>query len=147
MNAFIGQNYGAGKKDRVRKSLRVCLGLSLSTASVILTFLFIACHPLYRIFTTDREVIEIGTYMLRFIAPSYLIYTLVEIFSGTLRGMGNVLIPTLITLGGVCLIRLPWVLFVVPAYGQLSTLLLSYPVAWAATALLLVPYYFWKMKK
>lgn len=147
ITTFSGQNYGAGKKDRVRKSLRVCLGLSLSTASVILTFLFIACHPLYRIFTTDREVIEIGTYMLRFIAPSYLIYTLVEIFSGTLRGMGNVLIPTLITLGGVCLIRLPWVLFVVPAYGQLSTLLLSYPVAWAATALLLVPYYFWKMKK
>lgn len=85
--------------------------------------------------------------MLRYITPSYIIFIFIEIYSGALRGIGDVLIPTLITLGGVCFIRIPWVVFVIPVHNELSTLLLSYPISWIATALLLVPYYFYRRKK
>ena len=75
------------------------------------------------------------------------IFIFVEIFTGALRGIGDVMIPTLITLGGVCLVRLPWIIFVTPIRRELFTILVSYPIAWAATALLLIPYYFYRKKK
>ena len=75
-----------------------------------------------------------------------MIYIFVEIFSGALRGIGDVLIPVCITMGGVLIIRLSWILFVTPMTGELSTLLYSYPLAWGATLLLLAPYY-WQRKK
>lgn len=147
ITTFAGQNYGAGRHDRIYKSVRVCLGMSVSVCGALLAFLIVFCRPLYYIFTTDPNVVDIGVYMLRYITPSYIIYVFVEIFSGALRGMSDVMVPALITLGGVCLVRIPWVLFVVPATGQMSTLLLSYPLAWSATALLLIPYYFYRKKR
>ena len=107
----------------------------------------VACRPLYYIFTTDPNVIDLGVYMLRLITPSYMIFIFIEIFSGALRGIGDVFIPTLITLGGVCFIRIPWVMFITPMRNEVSTLLYSYPVSWAATVLLLLPYYLYQKKK
>lgn len=146
ITTFSGQNYGAGRLDRIYKSVRVCLGMALSVCGVLIIFLMIFCRPLYHIFTTDANVIDIGVYMLRYITPSYIIYIFVEIFSGALRGMSDVFAPALITMGGVCCIRIPWVLFVVPINNSMEALMLSYPMAWSATALLLVPYYFYKKK-
>ena len=113
--------------------------MALGLSCVLLVFLFVCCRPLYYAFTTDPSVIDIGVYMLRLITPSYIIYIFVEIFSGALRGIGDVLIPTTITMGGVLLIRLSWILFVTPMTGELSTLLYSYPLAWGATALFCFP--------
>ena len=111
---FAGQNYGARKYDRIQRSVRVCLGMSLGLCGGLLIFLFTCCRPLYYAFTTDPNVVDIGVYMLRTIAPSYVIYIFVEIFSGALRGIGDVLIPVCITMGGVLIIRLSWILFVTP---------------------------------
>lgn len=147
ITTFSGQNYGARRYDRVFKSVRICLGMALGVCGFLLAFLVIFCRPLYHIFTTDINVVDIGVYMLRAITPSYIIYVFVEITSGALRGMSDVLVPTLITLGGVCCVRLPWILIVTPRHHELSTILVSYPMAWAATALLLIPYYFYRKSK
>ena len=143
---FSGQNYGAGKPDRVYKSVRVSLGMSLCVCGTILATLMLFSRPLMCLFTTDAAVIDIGVYMMIYVLPSYIIYVFVEILNAALRGMGDVLIPTLITLGGVCGVRLPWILFVVPMHRELSAILISYPIAWAATTILLVPYYFYKKR-
>lgn len=147
ITTFAGQNYGARKFNRVKKSVRVCLGMALGVCGSLIVFLMVFCRPLYHIFTTDYAVVDIGVYMLRLITPSYVIFIFVEIFSGALRGIGDVLIPSTITLGGVLLVRLTWILFVTPMTGELSTLLYSYPLAWGSTALLLIPYYFHKQKQ
>lgn len=147
ITTFAGQNYGARKFNRVKKSVRVCLGMALGVCGSLIVFLMVFCRPLYHIFTTDYAVVDIGVYMLRLITPSYVIFIFVEIFSGALRGIGDVLIPSTITLGGVLLVRLTWILFVTPMTGELSTLLYSYPLAWGATALLLIPYYFHRRKQ
>ena len=147
ITTFAGQNYGARRFDRVKKSVRVCLGMALGVCGSLIVFLMVFCRPLYHIFTTDYAVVDIGVYMLRLITPSYVIFIFVEIFSGALRGIGDVLIPSTITLGGVLLVRLTWILFVTPMTGELSTLLYSYPLAWGSTALLLIPYYFHKQKQ
>ena len=147
ITTFAGQNYGAGKLDRIYRSVRVCLGMSLALCGSILAALLVFAHPLLALFTSDETVIDIGAYMMLNIVPSYVIFIFVEIFTGELRGIGDVMIPTLITLGGVCLVRLPWILIVTPIRKELFTILVSYPIAWAATALLLVPYYFYRKKK
>lgn len=147
ITTFAGQNYGAGLYRRVYRSVRICLRMAVGTCGALLIFLIIFCRPLYHIFTTDNNVVEIGVYMLVYILPSYIVYVFLEILSGALRGMGDVLIPTLITLSGVCFIRLPWILFVTPLRHEISTILLSYPMTWCASLLLMAPYYLYKKKR
>ena len=121
--------------------------MALGTSFVLVTFLFLACRPLYHIFTTDQKVIDTGVWMLRLIVPSYMLFVFIEILSGSLRGIGDVIIPTLITLGGVCLVRVPMALILTPMTGEVSTLIYSYPVSWGVTILLLIPYFFYIKKK
>ena len=144
---FTGQNYGAKKMERVHQSVRVSLAMALTFCGVIVAALTIFCRPMLHMFTTDANVIDIGAYMMIHIVPSYMIYVFVEILSGALRGLGDVIIPTIIVMGGVCGIRLPWILFVMPLRPELLTILISYPIAWAATAIFLIPYYFYRKKK
>lgn len=147
ITTFSGQNYGARRYDRIFRSVRICLAMSLGVCGTLLVFLMVFCRPLYHIFTTDINVVKIGVYMLRYITPSYIVFVFIEILSGALRGIGDVLFPTLITLGGVCFVRLPWILLVVPRHHELSTILVSYPMSWAATAVLLIIYYFYRKSR
>lgn len=146
VSTFAGQNYGAGKHMRVYKSLRICLLLSLLINGSILGFMMLFAEPLFSLFTADIHVVQIGVYMLLHVVPSYLIYILVEIFTGVLRGIGDVFIPTLITIFGICGVRLPWILIMTNICSELWVILISYPLAWAATALLLIPYYFYRKR-
>ncbi len=142
VTTFAGQNYGAGRMDRVYKSVRTNLALSLLIDGGILLLLYVACRPLYRMFTTDMAVIDIGVTMLRFLAPSYLLSIVLENLSSGLRGLGDVFWPTVFTFGGLFFVRLPWILVTTRAYHSTAALLASYPLAWGATLLFLVPYYF-----
>lgn len=147
VTTFVGQNYGAGKMDRVYKSVRVNLGISYLFNGAVLIVLYIFCEPMYRLFTTDQAVIDIGVHMLRFLAPSYLLSVLLENLTGGLRGLGDVFWPTVFTFAGLFLVRLPWTMFVTPIYHNVDTLLISYPLAWGSTLLCLIPYYFLRKKK
>ena len=129
------------------KSIRVNIGISYVFTGMIIFTLYAFCEPMYHMFTTDPKVIDIGVYMLRFLVPSYLISILLENLDGGLRGVGDVLWPTIFTFGGLFLIRLPWVMILTPIYHKVEILLISYPIAWGGTLLFVIPYYFWKKKK
>ena len=121
--------------------------MAFGTSACLLTFLVVFCRPLYHIFTSDQAVIELGVWMLKLITPSYILFVFIEILSGSLRGVGDVIVPTLITLGGVCFVRVPMALILTPMTKDVATLLYSYPISWGATLLLLLPYYFYQKKK
>jgi putative MATE family efflux protein len=144
---FVGQNYGAEKMDRVYRSVRISLAMALGICSSIIVLLLLFSRPMLHLFTTDETVIEIGAYMMLCIIPSYIIYVIVEILSGALRGLGDVLVPTIVVLTGVCVFRLPWILLVTPLHPELLTVMMSYPIAWSATVLMLTPYYFYRKRK
>ena len=146
ITTFVGQNYGAGRFDRIYKSVRTCLIMSLSICGSLVLFLMIFRRPLFAFFTTDMNVVTLGSDMLITITPFYITYVFIEIYSGALRGLGDVFIPTLITLAGVCCIRIPWMFFVVPVYHSMDAILVSYPLAWITTALFMVPYYYYRKK-
>ena len=60
-------------------------------------------------FVTDENVVEIGLKMMATMAPFYWLFVFTEVFSGALRGMGDVVVPMLITTGGICLFRVVWI--------------------------------------
>lgn len=147
ITTFVGQNYGAGKVKRMRKSVGICLGMSYAGAILVSGVLYALAGPLYRLFTTDENVVRIGVDMMHFLLPSYFMYVVIGILSGALRGAGRVLVPMLLTCGGVCLIRIVWMFGVFPGHPGINTIMLSYPVSWGITAVLFIIYYFRKFPK
>lgn len=141
ITTFVGQNYGAGRMDRVRKSTRVCLIMDLAVSTVLVAFLVLARVPLFRLFTTDTDVIRIGTDMLVLITPWYVVYVFIEILVGALRGIGDVIIPVVITLLGVCLLRIIWLVAVLQISPTIPAIIFSYPVTWVTTAIAFICYY------
>lgn len=147
ITTFVGQNYGAGKMDRVRKSTRVCLLMDLVVSTALVIFLIIARTFLFRLFTSDTEVIRIGCDMLLLITPWYVIYVFIEVLAGSLRGVGNVIVPVVITLVGVCIMRIIWLAVVMNMTPSLSAIIFSYPVTWILTALAFILYYIIKERQ
>ncbi len=147
ITTFVGQNYGAGKMDRVRKSTRVCLLMDLVVSTLLVVFLIIARALLFRLFTPDAEVIRIGCDMLLLITPWYVIYVFIEVLAGSLRGVGNVIVPMVITLAGVCIMRIIWLAVVMKVAPTLSAIIFSYPVTWILTALAFILYYISKERQ
>lgn len=142
ITTFAGQNFGAKKYGRIRESVRVCLALGFAGA-ILMSVLYYACAPfLMRLFTRDDDVLRIGLDIVHQLAPWYAAYVCVEIFAGATRGCGRSLAPMLMTGSGICVLRILWILFLLPHRRTLPTLLTSYPVSWVLTSLLFIVYYF-----
>ena len=69
ITTFVGQNFGARKYDRVKKSVRVCLGIDTLISVVLVVFFLLLRNPLFAIFTNDPDVIRIGCEMMALITP------------------------------------------------------------------------------
>ncbi len=138
---FVGQNFGAGKNDRVKRGIRVCFIMAMSVAAGLSIILSFGGSYIYRLFTNDKLVIEKGMEILHFLVPTYCTYVSIEIFSGSLRGMGNALIPMLLTCFGVCVLRIIWIFAAVPVWPDMRTVIFSYPLTWSVTSILFIIYY------
>lgn len=147
ITTFVGQNYGAGKYTRIKKSVRVCMGIDFIASVILVVFLMAARIPLFHIFTTDAKVVAIGSDMLAMITPCYIFFVFIEVLSGALRGIGDVIIPMIITMCGVCLLRVLWIVFAVPIRPGIATIIYSYPVTWVVSAILFIVYYIYKIRK
>ncbi len=147
ITTFIGQNYGAGRYDRMKKGTWICLLMHQAFSVLISITLVTFCTPLFGIFTQDADVVRIGASLMRVIAPCYFVFSFIEIFSGALRATGDVMIPMLLTMFGVCLFRILWIFLMVPVRPSLQTIVLNYPISWICTALLFIIYFRSRLKK
>lgn len=141
ITTFAGQNFGAKLYDRMYRSIRVCLCIAAGTTVFMSALVLIIGRPMLGMFTDDPHVLEIGLSIIRLIAPMWICYLCIEILSGSMRGAGDTLIPTLMTLVGVCMLRIFWITVIVPMRHELSMLLLSYPLAWTVTSIMFIIYY------
>ena len=146
VTTFVGQNFGAGKMDRVRKGTRECLGMALVTAILLSVILMSAGRFLFGIFTTDANVVEIGLSMMQIISPTYFLFVFIEVYSGALRAQGHVIVTTAMTMIGICVLRVVWVTWIVPD-GTLSQIVACYPITWLVSAVGMIIYYHYKQKK
>ena len=147
VTTFVGQNFGAGKIDRVKKGVRDCMVMSLAAGVICSGILLLFGRSLFQLFAGDEKVLDRGMEILRIIAPWYCAYTAIEILSGALRGMGNTFLPTMFTLSGICVFRLLWLLCFVSQRRDLYLTVISYPITWILTSLMFIIYWFiWRKK-
>lgn len=147
ITVFVGQNYGAGKIDRVHKSTWVCMGMDFGISAVMVIVLILFRNFLFSLFTSDPDVIKIGSHMLIMIAPMYLVYVIIEVLNGMFRGVGDVLIPAVMTIFGICILRIIWLVFVMKEMPSIDGIVYSYPISWIFTALFFVIYYFARYRR
>ena len=149
VSTFVGQNLGAGKTERMKKGIGVCLGMDVLLSGFLSVFFLVFGHSLFYLFTKDPAVITAGMQVLKAIAPYYMLVAFFEITGSALRGMGIVIVPMILNIAGLCGIRILWICAVLPAFPALNSLygiILSCPVSWGLTAAAMVVYYFYKTR-
>lgn len=141
VTAFVGQNYGARNAERLKKGSRTCLLMHLGTTAVVAGLMLLLVRPCIRLITDDAQVIELVGSMIPYFAPFYVIWSFIEVLAGTLNGTGDTFPPMLITLLGVCVLRILWVIFIIPLQNTMPCICQCYPVSWIVTATAITIYY------
>lgn len=134
ITTFVGQNFGAQKYDRIRKSVWVCMGMSVVLVGTLSALVITFRHFILGIYTTDPEVIRVSAYVMLWTVPFNFIFMPVEVFAGTMRGTGYSLMPTVITCLCVCVFRVVWILTMVARFHTIELLALCYPLSWILAA-------------
>lgn len=142
ITTFVGQNFGAQKYSRIRKGTWTCLAMGVVTVAALDALLLAFRTPILGIYTDNPEVIAVGGMVMLSIMPYEFLFMPIEVFAGTMRGVGNSLMPTLITGSCVCLFRVVWLMTAVRHWHSLKTLTLSYPLSWALAAAVFLAVYF-----
>ena len=140
---FVGQNYGAGRLDRVRKSVWVTLALGVCYTLTTGALLLLGQDPIMRLFTTDEAVIAFGCSAMRWFCPFYFLLSILHGLAGAVRGTGASVPPMVVLLVSLCLFRILWIQWILPLFGSYEGVMMVYPVSWALGAVLMI-LYTWK---
>lgn len=140
VSAFVSQNLGAGKDDRVKKGILSAYAVTLSITSVIVTFMVTARFPLIRLFSSDTDVIRYSSMIICFLMPLQAIGIVVNLQAGALRGRGKSKGPMYIMLFSYVVVRQIYLHIGWPHFGSIRFAVSCYPVAWVCALFLLGVY-------
>ena len=143
---FAGQNAGAKNYSRVYKVLWNCclvttvIALVFGLGTILLRHPLLALYGVYEAEEGTFENLAFNTAMERFyyMLTTYFLLAWMEVGSGVLRGIGRSMTSTVISLIGICVLRVAWLATVFQAYGTLGSIYLSYPVSWVVTSSILL---------
>jgi len=147
--SFTSQNYGAGKYRRIWRVLFLSQ-LCAIVIGLILGNLVVFFGPqLLRLYTTNPFVMTHALVRMRILCVTYFICGIMDVAVGTLRGIGQSVLPMIVSLVGVCGLRLIWIstVFKIPVYHTINTVYYSYPLSWAITAIAHLICIFFAMRK
>lgn len=133
--SFMGQNYGAGKKERVRKSYLISLAYSFGIGAVLGVLLVVFGNAFLSIFTSETVVIEAGMRRLTIMGFSYCVSAFMDCTIAASRAMGKSLVPTVIVILGSCVFRIIWVNTIFAHFKTIPSLYLLYVFSWSLTAI------------
>lgn len=132
--SFIGQNYGAGNWERIKKGNRLCIfGGSLITF-VACILLIIAMPVILNVFTKDAAVAAQTLEIVKVTFPFYFFYTVLECFSSNLRGFGKAFLPMIVTVISFCGFRIVALFALMAKNPSPDKVALSYPISWGIAA-------------
>ena len=135
---FVGQNYGAGKIDRCKKTLALSLIEDAIATAAAICIVLLSGRFLLSIFNNDPQVIELGYLRLKILFFAYIFSMTYEVLSGYLRGFGISLVPAVLVTVGICVVRIVWIKTVFPQSRSFETILDAYPISLAATAVMMI---------
>ena len=131
---FVGQNVGAGRTERIMPIYRTCIACMTVTGAVVCLGGILFARPLLSIYITDSaEAIGYGVLRMSIVTTTYVICGLMDVSGGTIRGTGSSLPPMLVSIVGVCLFRVLWILIVSPVWTSLESVFIAYPISWTLT--------------
>lgn len=146
--AFTAQNYGAKKYDRIKKIYPVSLAYMFAMFGIVCGIMMILSRQLIGMFVPNNpEAMEYGMISFRLVGILYFICGIMEVNVGMLRGLGRSMIPTIISIAGICGVRLIWIYTAFRAVPTMVCLYMSYPVTWTITSTAQLIYLFIVYKK
>ena len=132
---FTGQNLGAEKYDRIRKSVILCAIVGSAVGILVGGGMYLFGEELLSLYAPGNPaVIEMGMKRMRIVGLTYFLCIVMEVGLGMLRGMGQSMLPTVSTFVGTILLRMGWVLVVFPLNPCQESLYWSFPFSWILTA-------------
>lgn len=145
--SFIGQNMGAKRYDRIWRLLGTALlcvtvvGLAMGVGA------WAIADKLLSIYTSSPEVIAVGVVRMTYLALPYFLCGIMDVLVGALRGIGYSLAPMIVSIAGVCGLRLLWIATVckLPAFSDPAGVYISYPISWTITLLAHFVCFVWAM--
>ncbi|MCF0151637.1 MAG: MATE family efflux transporter [Firmicutes bacterium] len=136
--SFVGQNYGAGDFARIRESVRVSLRLFMVFTVITMGVFTLGGKLMLALFTNDTALIDLTYHVLMYFVPFYIIWTVIEIHAGALRGAGDATAPVIYTGIFTCLLRVIWVATVFRMAPSIECLCWCYPLTWVLTCIPMV---------
>ncbi len=140
-SSFIGQNYGAHNKERVRKTYRITLAYSFGAGAVIGLLLELCGRQFLGLFTPEQAVIDAGMKRLVIMGVSYAFSAFMDNAIAASRGLGKSVVPTVIVIMGSCVFRVVWVYTVFAYFRTIPSLYLLYIFSWSITAIVEMIYF------
>lgn len=137
---FVGQNFGAGKIKRMKQGVWNSVGIYTIGTLIISSLLYFYGNVVCGWFTSDQEVIDICVRMLRQLCVFWPVFVFIEIYASATRACGDSIYPMLITMFGIGVLRIVYILFV-PSSTVYQALWI-FPVSWVITSTIFVIYYF-----
>ena len=132
--SFMGQNYGAKNKNRVRNSYLICLAYSFVIGLVIGVGLFCFGRQFLALFTKEAAVVDAGMLRLGIMSFSYGFSAFMDCTIAASRGLGKTVVPTVIVIMGSCVFRIIWIYTVFAYFKTVPSLYLLYIFSWSITA-------------
>lgn len=147
--SFSSQNYGAGRYDRLKPILLRVQACVIVTGVILGGLAVLFGRQLLGIYSGSPEVIEVGMERLAIVCSTYALCGMMDAMVGSLRGLGYAVMPMIVSLLGVCVLRLVWIatIFQVPAFHTPATIYWSYPFSWIVTFLTHLGCYVWAMRR
>lgn len=141
ITSFVGQNLGAGRRDRVEQCVKEGLILSAIITAGLSGFILLLGKPLLHLLTNDQAVIDTTFEIMTYFVPYYIIWTVIEVLSAVLRGAGDAVRPVIIIGLGICLFRIIWILTIFRFVHTLPVLCLCYVASWLVTDIAMIVYF------
>lgn len=141
ISTFVGQNMGAKNYKRADKGARFGVLVSMGLAEIIGILFFLFAPIIIMAFTRDPEAVAFGVDKARVCSLFYCLLAASHSFSAVLRGAGKALVPMITMLSIWCVIRVSFLVVMVPITESIAVVNWVYPLTWALSTVVLFIYY------
>lgn len=142
LTGFVGQNYGAGQYERIRKATRISI-LVMFAVILPLSLLLLFCSPyILKVFTADPAILQNAREAILFTFPVYVIYAVNQVYLGAVKGLGSTFYPMICTLICYSIFRVFWCWILIPSHPTMRVVYLSYAVSFLLMLIMILPVYY-----
>lgn len=143
---FTGQNLGAGKKERIKKGVYICILIGIIYTLVTCAISMAVPRQLLGIFTSETEVVDYGIVCLKLFMPYYWMLSTFQIVLGAVRGEGHTFASLVLNSSAMCLFRIVYILIVMTYFESFFAVIAIYPLSWLIGMVISMAYY-WILKR